>query len=439
MSISLTPTSPLYVTLQNAAAATGNGTQLDVSSYSALSVIATFTGTATVTFEASVDGTTWDAISGYGVVSGFVNIQANNVSSNNRLRFYVGGYGYFRARVSAWTSGTVTVAAEATSASAIFLPPTINTNADAGATGYHPLTASYLYGYNGTSYDRLKTVTGLADNNSGTGLMGSGQYIYSSGPGLWVRIKDMNGLNATAASQVGIPATGLMALGSTGLDKLSTTANAADTSSAGILAIGGYGYNGSTWDRLRSVNTGQLVVTLKNSSGTEPSISAGFGDGISSTTNALATGAFNSGYNGSTWDRLRTAAGAADGTTLGLLAEGRYGWNGAGWDRQRVNNIHKYQEYLSLAAGTTYAWWTPTAGKKFRLMSVLMGSSTATMLTLKDGANNIATFNVGGRDTKDFQFGNNGYLSSAANNVLNVYNNSASTITFWLTVVGTEE
>ncbi len=145
------------------------------------------------------------------------------------------------------------------------------------------------------------------------------------------------------------------------------------------------------------------------------------------------------GFEGTSYARIRTVNGVADGATTGLLAQGQYGWNGAGWDRQRVNNIHRYQEYLSLAAGTSYIWWTPTAGKKFRLMSALMGSSQATMLTLRDNTNNIATFNINGRDTKDFQFGNNGYLSSAAGNNLNVFNNSASTITFWLTVMASEE
>jgi hypothetical protein len=45
---------------------------------------------------------------------------------------------------------------------------------------------------------------------------------------------------------------------------------------------------------------------------------------------------------------------------------------------------------------------------------------------------------MGGVDTKDFSFGN-GYLSSAANNVLNVYNNTGSQVAVDVVVWGTEE
>ena len=179
-----------------------------------------------------------------------------------------------------------------------------------------------------------------------------------------------------------------------------------------------YGFNNTSWDRIKTA--------------------AVYAGGTTSTTGLLAAQAIV--FDGTSYQTMRTASSVGDANNGTLISpQGQYGWNGSGWDKQRVNNVHKYQEYLSLAAGTTYTWWTPAAGKKFRLMSVMMGSSAATMLTLKDGANNILTFNISGRDTKDFQLGNNGYLSSAANKVLNVYNNSATTITFWLTVLGTEE
>lgn len=48
-----------------------------------------------------------------------------------------------------------------------------------------------------------------------------------------------------------------------------------EPANAFVQVVGGYvyGFNGTTWDRLRSVGTGQLVITIKNSSGLEPTIS----------------------------------------------------------------------------------------------------------------------------------------------------------------------
>jgi len=83
------------------------------------------------------------------------------------------------------------------------------------------------------------------------------------------------------------------------------------------------GYNGSTFDRLRSgANNAdaQAVATL----------------GILKNLSHLM------GYNGSTFDRLRSGANNADGVaaeTLGLLKAqaSNYLWNETGWDRARPN------------------------------------------------------------------------------------------------------
>ncbi len=154
------------------------------------------------------------------------------------------------------------------------------------------------------------------------------------------------------------------------------------------------------------------------------------------------------GFEGTSYARIRTVNGVADGATTGLLAGGQYGWNGAGWDKQRSNNVHKYQEYLSLTTGQHLEIWTPAAGKKFRLMNVLFSSNYATgaRVTLRDsvggttaGAANLATFNFNAKDTASFQFGPNGYLSYQANNRLAVFNDSGATVSVWLTFIGTEE
>lgn len=305
-----------YEILQNAATAVGNGTILDVSQYSTLVLNLVFSGTATVTTEGSVDGTNWDAVGGYGLVSSFVNIQNSAFSSNNRVRYYIAGLRYFRARISAYTSGTVDVQAECTSATMPFPSPTINTNADGTGVGYYPAVADYLYGYNGT-----------------------------------------------------------------------------------------------TWDRVRTVGTGNLRTAIYDSSNLGAQVSS-YQDGLGAGYQGLCTMSFNAGF------------------------------NGANIERVRVGKTFKYIEYLNLPTATATTIWTPAAGKKFRLMGVQFGASAAAQCALRDGTAGSGTafhmFKVGGADTKDFSLGN-GYLSSAANNVLEIYNATGSTVSVWVTAWGTEE
>lgn len=76
----------------------------------------------------------------------------------------------------------------------------------------------------------------------------------------------------------------------------------------GLIAyIGGYAWNGSGWDRIRSVNTGQLVITMKSSSGTEPAIANPNADGQAVSATGLLVNNRNYGYNAwsNVWDRLR--------------------------------------------------------------------------------------------------------------------------------------
>lgn len=106
------------VVMQNAATATGNGTSLDTSQASIAILQTTISGTATVTFEASVDGTTWSGLycallAATNPVTGVTNVGTSTAS--NMYRCNVAGIPIIRARVSAYTSGTVTVKGLATS------------------------------------------------------------------------------------------------------------------------------------------------------------------------------------------------------------------------------------------------------------------------------------------------------------------------------------
>ena len=332
------------LTFQSGAVAIGNGTVQDVTGYDILTLNVTISATATVTYEGSIDGTNWITTPFY-----LMNGQANNssASSISGLRFAITGFKFFRARVSAWTSGTVDVSGYATigNLTQITAVGTFG-NVDTNAAGTNNLmgVGGFNLLYDGTNWARQSTAGRLNDGNSG---------------------------------QLGVQATGLC------------------------------GFNGSTWDRVKTVNTGQLRATLYNSSGLELN--------ANQSTDGAAGTAFLS-------------------SSLSLF-------NGSTFDRVRVGKIYKYIEYLNLANATATTVWTPASGKKFRLMGVMIGlGATNGLVHLRDGAGGSAFFTARDAAAASIQFSfGNGYLSSTANNVLEVYNATGSTINVWVHAWGTEE
>lgn len=154
-------------------------------------------------------------------------------------------------------------------------------------------------------------------------------------------------------------------------------------------------------------------------------------------------------------DRIRAVTSNADAipSELGNLAVFSYsaGFNGATFDRVRVANVFKTA--FATAAGET-AVWTPTGGKKFRLMGYTIsvaGTLAATgtnRIQLLDGtggtviANHIATL-TDTTPTGDTQMGadwGQGFLSGAADRILRVklasaVSNGGVAVNAW----GTEE
>lgn len=101
------------VVLQSAAGAIGDGVAWELLApgkemFSRVGVQVAISNTATVTFEVSNDGTTYFAQDL--ALSSVIETPANVATASG---FYVGAVcaRYFRARISAWTSGTVTVTA----------------------------------------------------------------------------------------------------------------------------------------------------------------------------------------------------------------------------------------------------------------------------------------------------------------------------------------
>jgi hypothetical protein len=103
---------PLEV-LQAAAVATGNGTVIDVRGIDVLAVDITGTFVGTVTFEGSLDSTTGSDGNFFAVglktMADGAAVTSATAAGAFKLPVDAGALAYFRARVSAWTSGTITV------------------------------------------------------------------------------------------------------------------------------------------------------------------------------------------------------------------------------------------------------------------------------------------------------------------------------------------
>ena len=92
--------------MQDGAAATGNGTPINCPGHGTFTgqVSGTFVGT--ITWEATLDGTNWIAI-------GLTNLNTANVATTTTVagifRVSCAGLALLRARISAYTSGAITV------------------------------------------------------------------------------------------------------------------------------------------------------------------------------------------------------------------------------------------------------------------------------------------------------------------------------------------
>jgi hypothetical protein len=96
--------------LQTAAVATGNGTPIDCRGFSWLAIHVVGITSATITWETSLDGTNWFGVLVAPPVTG---TGALTTTADGVFRVQCAGFGFFRARISTWVSGTINVIASA--------------------------------------------------------------------------------------------------------------------------------------------------------------------------------------------------------------------------------------------------------------------------------------------------------------------------------------
>lgn len=94
--------------IQSAAAATGNGKNLGVMDWAHVVFSVTGTFSATITFEGTLDGTNWSAVEVYKRSDGVV---STTTTATGLYACNVAALGDVRARISAYTSGSITVLA----------------------------------------------------------------------------------------------------------------------------------------------------------------------------------------------------------------------------------------------------------------------------------------------------------------------------------------
>lgn len=134
-------------------------------------------------------------------------------------------------------------------------------------------------------------------------------------------------------------------------------AGTAGTSTGGVLSVQGVS-GGTTLPVISGNATGSAVPTsayligVRDGSGNLQPLSAanntGDGGGASSVASAGVI------YNGSTWDRTRTANSAATTSGTGLLGVGNLGWDGTNWQKLKVDGSANLNVNLqtALPAGT---------------------------------------------------------------------------------------
>ena len=94
--------------LQNAATATGNGTAMNLSGIASVAVQTTGTFSATITWEASIDGSNWESVYAYNTRT---SQSALTATAADIYLIPVAGFRLLRARISSYTSGSITATA----------------------------------------------------------------------------------------------------------------------------------------------------------------------------------------------------------------------------------------------------------------------------------------------------------------------------------------
>lgn len=292
------------------------------------------------------------------------------------------------------------------------------------------------YEYNGLTYDRERNVQG---KGMGSGTVASGGTTGSTS------------VTPTAAPTGLQPGSPVYLSGGTGAIEVAYTTTAYVAGSSPLLlqsAISGNNRTTLQWDLYLALGPG-LSGILPSGIGLEEDVvfdpvSNLFYLERSATQDAVsgqnlpmeALGL----YNGTTFDRLRTAGNLGDQFTLGFIGAAMMIFNGGSFDRVRTPTRFVPIPAVAVVAGTPVAVWTPAGGKKFHLMGYNVSLSVAGAIIFKDGTTTevfrTSAMAAGVGILNPANLGN-GYASTVSNQGMFLDATASGTITGF--AFGTEE
>ncbi len=215
-------------TFQSAAAATGNGNVMDVSDLATLAVQVTGTFVGTITPEGTVDGTNWIAIPNYAQSD---RAWKGTFTATGIYNVPVAGLRQIRYRISAYTSGAITVVGLGSSAPLTQLAAHWTAAGDTGPHFAGLAVNSQGMTYSGATWDRARSnvdSTPLA-SAARTATVNSADQTNSNGRGVLVT------LNVTALADT--PSVVLSIEG-----KMGSVYEALLTAAAAVTATGIHSY-----------------------------------------------------------------------------------------------------------------------------------------------------------------------------------------------------
>jgi len=330
--------------------------------------ILTGTWTATVACQVSVDGgTTWVTVDHYRFSD---ETRAATTATNGSFAISdLRGASHVRVTATAYTTGTINVTLNTSAADAVGVGATITVDTEIGAAAAladataNPTTGSLgALGllFNGTTWDRMRgditngldvdvtrmsalvagsavigevgvtelpAAAALADAaaNPTTTTTGAASLLFNGTTWDRMRGDTTNGLDVDVTRMSALVA-GSAVIGEVGVTELPAAGALADTAanptttSVGALALL---FNGTTWDRMRGDTTNGLDVDVTRMSAlvagsaiigevgvTELPAAAALADDAANPT-TTTVGAMLSGFDGTTWDRLRTGTPAS--------------------------------------------------------------------------------------------------------------------------------
>lgn len=205
-------------------------------------------------------------------------------------------------------------------------------------TAAAPVSLAFGYAFNGTSWDRVKTAPG-AHGTTGTGLLGVSNLIWDGTS--FVRHLTVSQL-ADAITGSAMLAGASWVYNGTNWDRTRAANGASATTGTGLLGAGNMVFDGTNWQKLAGTTGGSPIV-VQGINGVNPADADTNSNfvGVRDASGTNRKGLYNASaiFNGTTWDRIKSATAAAATTGTGLLGVGMLGFDGTNYQRVQVTTL----------------------------------------------------------------------------------------------------